>query len=87
MLYIRNSKYCRATILQLKKKKNLLGKKSLGPYDFTGKFSISLFSHEVVSTLAIPWNIAYQAPLSMGFSRQEYWSGLPFPSTKHLKKK
>ena len=26
------------------------------------------------------WNVAYQAPLSMGFSRQEYWSGLPFPS-------
>ena len=26
-----------------------------------------------------PWSIAYQAPLSMGFSRQEYWSGLPFP--------
>ena len=28
----------------------------------------------------IPWTIAFQAPLSMGFSRQEYWSGLPFPS-------
>ena len=31
-------------------------------------------------TLATPWTIARQAPLSMGFSRQEYWSGLPFPS-------
>ena len=29
---------------------------------------------------ATPWTIAYQTPLSMGFSRQEYWSGLPFPS-------
>ena len=29
---------------------------------------------------AIPWTVAYHAPLSMGFSRQEYWSGLPFPS-------
>ena len=29
---------------------------------------------------ATPWTIAYQAPLPMGFSRQEYWSGLPFPS-------
>jgi len=29
---------------------------------------------------ATPWTAAYQAPLSMGFSRQEYWSGLPFPS-------
>ena len=31
-----------------------------------------------------PWNVAYQAPLSMGFSRQEYWSGLPFPSPGDL---
>ena len=30
-------------------------------------------------TLAIPWTIAHQAPLNMGFSRQEYWSGLPCP--------
>ena len=33
-------------------------------------------------TLAIPWTVACQAPLSMGFSRQEYWSGLPFPSPR-----
>ena len=32
-------------------------------------------------TLVIPWTVACQAPLSMGFSRQEYWSGLPFPSS------
>ena len=31
-------------------------------------------------TLATPRNVAYQDPLSVGFSRQEYWSGLPFPS-------
>ena len=31
-------------------------------------------------TLATPWTVAFQAPLPMGFSRQEYWSGLPFPS-------
>ena len=31
-------------------------------------------------TLATPWTVACQASLSMGFSRQEYWSGLPFPS-------
>ena len=30
-------------------------------------------------TLVTPWTVAYQAPLSMGFTRQEYWSGLPFP--------
>ena len=31
-----------------------------------------------------PWTVAYQAPSSMGFSRQEYWSGLPFPSPGDL---
>jgi len=30
--------------------------------------------------LVTPWTAAYQAPLSMGFSRQEYWSGVPLPS-------
>ena len=33
-----------------------------------------------------PWTIDYQASPSMGFSRQEYWSGLPFPSPKVLNK-
>ena len=35
-------------------------------------------------TLMTPWTVAHQAPLSMGFSRQEYWSGLPFPSPGDL---
>ena len=33
-----------------------------------------------VRLFVTPWTVARQAPLSMGFSRQEYWSGLPFPS-------
>ena len=33
---------------------------------------------------ATPWTVAYQAPPSMEFSRQEYWSGLPFPSPRDL---
>ena len=33
---------------------------------------------------ASPWTVAYQGPLSMGFSRQECWSGLPFPSLEDL---
>ena len=37
-----------------------------------------------VQLLATPWTVAYQAPLSMGFSRQGYWSGLPFPSPGDL---
>ena len=35
-------------------------------------------------TLATSWTVARQAPLSIGFSRQEYWSGLPFPSPGDL---
>ena len=35
-------------------------------------------------TLVTPWTVACQAPLSMGFSRQEYWSGLSFPSLGDL---
>ena len=37
-----------------------------------------------VRLFATPWTVAYQAPPSMGFSRQEYWSGLPFPSPEDL---
>ena len=37
-----------------------------------------------VQLFATPWTVAHQAPLSMGFSRQEYWSGLPFPSPGDL---
>ena len=35
-------------------------------------------------SFSTPWTLALQAPLSMGFSRQEYWSGLPFPSPGDL---
>ena len=35
-------------------------------------------------TLMTPWTVAHQAPLSMAFPRQEYWSGLPFPSLGDL---
>ena len=37
-----------------------------------------------VRLFVTPWTVAHQAPLSMGFPRQEYWSGLPFPSPGHL---
>ena len=39
-----------------------------------------------VQLFATPWTVAHQAPLSMGFSRQEYWSGLLFPSPGDLPK-
>ena len=37
-----------------------------------------------VQLFVIPWTVTFQAPLSMGFPRQEYWSGLPFPSAWDL---
>ena len=36
------------------------------------------------NSFAIPWTVSHQAPLSIEFPRQEYWSGLPFPSPGHL---
>ena len=53
---------------------------------------ISLFKHMRVKVKSLshvqlfvtPWTVAYQASPSMGFSRQEYWSGLPFPSPGDL---
>ena len=43
---------------------------------------LSSFSH--VQLFVTPWTVAHQAPLSMGFSRQEYWSESPFPSPGDL---
>ena len=40
-----------------------------------------------VQLFATPWTIAYQAPPSMGFSKQEYWSGVPLPSVVMLQVK
>ena len=43
-----------------------------------------MLSHSVVSDSATPWTVAHQAPLSMGFPRQGYWSELPFPTAGDL---
>ena len=45
------------------------------------KVKVKLLSR--VWLLATPWTAAYRTPLSMGFSRQEYWSGVPLPSSSH----
>ena len=45
-----------------------------------GKRKVKVKSLSHVRLLATPWTAACQAPLSMGFSRQEYWRGLPLPS-------
>ena len=55
------------------------------------KWKVKVKSLSHVWLFATPWTAAYQAPLSMGFSRQECWSGVPLPSlqighkTKHIK--
>ena len=46
------------------------------------KVKVKLLSR--IQLFATPWTVAYQAPPSMGFSRPEYWSGLPFPSPGDL---
>ena len=46
------------------------------------KWKVKVKSLSRVWLLATPWTAAYQAPPSMGFSRQEYWSGVPLPSPK-----
>ena len=45
-----------------------------------GKWKVKVKSLSHVRLLTTPWAAAYQAPPSMGFSRQEYWSGVPLPS-------
>ena len=49
-----------------------------------GLFSWCCVSRSVVSDFATPWTVAWQAPPSTGFCRQEYWSGSPFPSPGNL---
>ena len=43
-----------------------------------------MLSHSDMSDSAIPWTVACQAPLSIEFSKQEYWNGLPCPSPRDL---
>ena len=68
----------------------------LHPWDFPGKSTgvgyhfllqevkVKVKSLSRVRLFATPWTVAYKAPPSMGFSRQECWSGLPFPSPGDL---
>ena len=48
------------------------------------KWKVKVKSLSRVQLFSTPWTAAYQAPPSMGFSRQEYWSGLPLPSPWHI---
>ena len=49
-------------------------------------WKVKVKSLRCVQLFGIPWTVAYQAPPSMGFPRQEYWSGLPLPSPGDLPK-
>ena len=49
-----------------------------------GKWKVKAKSLSRVWLFTTPWTAAYQAPLPMGLSRQEYWSGLPLPSLTHF---
>ena len=54
----------------------------MGPRKRNVKVKVKPLSR--VRLFATPWTVAYQAPPSMGFPRQEYWNGLPFPSPGDL---
>ena len=52
---------------------------------FSLEISFLWFGHSVMpNSSATPWTVTHQAPQSLGFSRQEHWSGLPFPSSGDL---
>ena len=51
------------------------------------EWKVKVKSLSRIRLLATPWTAAYQAPPSLGFSRQEHWSGLPFPSPMHESEK
>ena len=53
---------------------------SVGCCYLVSKVKVKVKSLSCVRLFATPWTVAYQAPPSMGFPRQEYWSGLPLPS-------
>ena len=55
-----------------------------GEYSKSIVKKVKVKSLSCVQLFSTPWTTAYQAPLSIGFSRQEYWSGLPFPSPGDL---
>ena len=70
--------HCRRILYQLSHQ----GSPTPSLSSFLTKLKLSfcaVFCHSVVSDSATPWTTAHQAPLSMGFSRQEYWSGMPCP--------
>ena len=61
-----------------------LQNKKIPSLGFTSSMCVCVKSLSRVQLFATLWTVAHQALLSMGYSRQEYWSGLPFPSPRDL---
>ena len=62
---------------------------NLRKYVIIGNYTLLYLSGLVAKsclTVATPWTVVHRTPLYIGFSRQEYWSGQPFPSPGHLPK-
>ena len=73
-------------LLPLKREKKMSGTCSLFP-PFGDPWPSSPLPSQWLSGIRLfvtPWTVAHRAPLSLGFSRQEYWCGLPFPSPGDL---
>ena len=82
-----NKTSCSHLLLPERKQKKLshpgsfpLSWNKLSNYNYGGGGLVAM----LCQILATPWTVACQVPLSVGFSRQEYWSGLPFPSPGDL---
>ena len=67
-----------------KKKRTNRGLWTIKEFAWNREYRSICDSRSVLSDSVTPWTAACQAPLSMGFSRQEYWSGLPCPSPRDL---
>ena len=61
-----------------------MGREKVGMSWGSTRQEVKVKSLSHVQLFATPWTVAYNAPPSIGFSRQEYWSGLPFPSPQDL---
>ena len=57
---------------------------TVGPVHHSLHLVVAVLVAKLCLTLVTPWTVAWQSPLSMGFPRKEYWSGLPFLSPGHL---
>ena len=74
----------RRGVMQARPLSSLFQQRTGSPCQHNQTLKVKVKSLSRVRLFATPWTVAHQAPPSMGFSRQEYWSGLPFPSPEDL---